>query len=615
MYLATLVLLTACAGDDSVKITRQPLCPGEISPLQYGQFIEYLCDLVPSMWAEKLYDGSFEGPSPYRGMEYLKQTDFREKPWYPSLATNRAEYSLDPNDPVSGKVSQKIHVPTGPPATVGLSQDGIFLEKDKAYELSCYVRSRDLHFPLQFKLHRLGQALGGVQVIPSWDSWHRITARIVPSATVTDATLTISFRGPGTLWMDNISLMPEETVGGWRPDVVEAIRAVKPGVIRFGGSALDDKNLGEFEWRDTVGPVEKRKPFRAWGGLQPAAAGLEEIVQLSKAVGAEPLICVRVSRRQPKDAAEEIEYFNGSPESPQGSLRARNGHREPYSIKYWQIGNELAGPDYEAHVAAFAEAMKKADPSIKLLSSYPREGVFRKAGNLLDYACPHHYGCHELDRMIADFANIRAMLKRVVPDRAIKIAVTEWNTTGGHAGPRRAMLWSLANALACSRYHNLLHHQADMVEIANRSNLCNSFCSGIIQTNNHTLYKTPTYYAQQLYATLGGNRPLQIEGTPGVDLSATLSANGDTVTIFAVNDGLEPITRTLDFSQFGNASQDVKSWVLADSQAAGEPEVANSFAEPERVRVEHVTLNGRAPKFDHRFPPLTLTVIRWEVRQ
>ena len=78
-------------------------------------------------------------------------------------------------------------------------------------------------------------------------------------------------------------------------------------------------------------------------------------------------------------------------------------------------------------------------------------------------------------------------------------------------GPNAARLWTLENALACSRYHNLIHRHCDLVAIACRSNLINSFCSGIIQTDNHRLYKTPTYYAQQLYATLAGDRPLRID--------------------------------------------------------------------------------------------------------
>jgi alpha-L-arabinofuranosidase len=257
--------------------------------------------------------------------------------------------------------------------------------------------------------------------------------------------------------------------------------------------------------------------------------------------------------------------------------------------------------------------MKKADPSIKLLSSYPNEGAFRRAGQFLDYACPHHYGCGNLKTMADNFAEIRAMLKRVAPDRPIKIAVTEWNTTGGHAGPQRAMLWSLANALACSRYHNLMHRNADVVEIANRSNLINSFCSGIIQTNNRTLYKTPTYYAQQLYATQAGNRPLRIEGlTPDspLDVSATLSADGNEMTLFAVNDTVEPIERTLDASAFhGKILTECK---LADQKQAGEPDVANSFAEPERVVPVKKLVSDAAEQLRYRFEPLSLTVLQWK---
>ena len=72
------------------------------------------------------------------------------------------------------------------------------------------------------------------------------------------------------------------------------------------------------------------------------------------------------------------------------------------------------------------------------------------------------------------------------------------------------MLWTLDNALWCSRYHNFMHRHCDLIEIANRSNLADSFCSGIIQTNGTGLFKTPTYYAQQLYATYAGSQPLRI---------------------------------------------------------------------------------------------------------
>jgi alpha-N-arabinofuranosidase len=599
-----------------LKVTRDPLYPGDINPYQYGQFVEYLCDLIPSMWAEKLYDGSFEGLTPYK-MQFLKETDFREKPWHPCGATNRAEFTLDSKEPVSGKVSQRIRVRDGAPCTVGICQDGLAVAKDQPCVLTIFLRQDGIKEPVRVRVYREGKEFAACGFKPT-GTWKKSRARLAFSGTDANATLSITFRGPGTLWLDNASLMPEKTVGGWRPDVIEAVKALRPGIIRFGGSALDDKKLGEFDWRDTLGDPDRRKPFRAWGGLQPTGPGLEEIVQYCRHVGAEPLICVRVTGKGPQDAADQVQYFNGPADSPMGKLRAKNGHAAPYKIKYWQVGNERAGTDYEARLPDFCKAMKAVDPSIKLLSSYPTAGVLSKSGKWLDYVCPHHYGCADLARMENDFASIRALIRKHAPGRSIKIAVTEWNTTGGDWGPRRAMLWSLDNALACSRYHNLLHRHGDLVDIANRSNLANSFCSGIIQTDNHRLYKTPTYYAQQLYATLAGPQALKIESRVPLrlapDISATLSAKGDVLTLFAVNQTLNDVSRPLDLSAFGKEGQEVKVWTLTDTKHAGEPDVANSFAEPERVAVTTSTFKAESARFTYRFPALTLTVIQWKVK-
>src|SRR5262249_24807718 len=155
------------------------------------------------------------------------------------------------------------------------------------------------------------------------------------------------------------------------------------------------------------------------------------------------------------------------------------------------------GAEYESHVAAFAEAMKKVDPSLELFSSYPSEAVLRRAGEFLEYVCPHHYDIANLAAAEQNILDIQALGRRAAPGRRIKIAITEWNTTGGDWGPRRARLWTLENALSCARYHNLLHRHSDAVVIANRSNLTNSFCSGIVQTDSYRLYVTPTYHAQQ----------------------------------------------------------------------------------------------------------------------
>jgi alpha-L-arabinofuranosidase len=608
-------------------VTRDLLQQAEISPYQYGQFMEYLCDLIPSMWAEQLYDGSFEGLTPYKFV-FLRDRDFREKPWYPAGAVNRAEYTRDPNNPVSGAVSQKIAVPGGAPCTVGIAQDGIFAGKDRASTFSCYLQHEGVAGPVRVRLMHENDVLAKCEFQPTGE-WHKYKARIVPSQTCDNVTLIIDFRGPGTLWIDNASLMPEDNVGGWRPDVVQAVKALKPGVIRFGGSALDDRNLGDFEWRDTVGDPDRRKPFRAWGGLQPTGPGLEEIVQFCHRVGAEPLLCVRVTQRTPQDAADEVEYFNGAADTPMGKLRAKNGHAEPYHVELWQIGNEQGGRDYESRVAAFAEAMKKVDPSIRILGSYPSEGILRQAGHVIDFVCPHHYDIANLAATEQNILTVQALCRKAAPMRDIKIAVTEWNTTAGDAGPKRARLWTLENALSCSRYHNVLHRHADAVTIANRSNLTNSFCSGIVQTDNHRIYLTPTYYAQQLYATLAGTHALRIDSAipanTAPDCSATLTplpragegqgVRGNAVVFFAVNPGLEDIVRPLDFTAFTKSAQEIAVWTLTDRHRAGEPDVTNSFAEPDRITAEQSKFAMPTGKFDYRFPALSLTVLTVKVTE
>jgi alpha-N-arabinofuranosidase len=302
--------------------------------------------------------------------------------------------------------------------------------------------------------------------------------------------------------------------------------------------------------------------------------------------------------------------------TPMGALRAKNGHPEPYHIRFWQVGNERSGKEYEDRLPAFCKAMRHADPSIRLLSSYPTAGVLRGAGDQLDYVCPHHYS-HDLPAMENDLRAVRRLIETEAPGRPIRVAVTEWNTTAGDAGPRRAMLWNLDNALACSRYQNLLHRYCDLVEIANRSNLTNSFCSGIIQTDSHRLYKTPTYYAQQLYSTLAGKFPLKfasdLPAELAPDLSATLSADRTTVTLFAVNQTGSEIARPLGLSGFGANGGQAEVWTLEDRHRAGEPDVTNSFDEPERIVPVHSLFHAPSARFTYRFPPYSLTVLRWKI--
>ena len=372
----------ASLDSTAITITREPRCAGTISPFQYGQFIEYLCALTPSMFAEKIFDGGFEGVAGYK-VAFRKETDRLECPWYPDGAVHRGEFALDRNGADNGKLSMRIAQKPGDPCTIGTSQSNKFVKSGEPIHCRLSLRSTGLTGPVEVSLWGQGKTYASAELRPD-DHWKRYEAVLTPTQTDQNATFTISFRGPGTLWIDQVSLMPEDNVFGWRRDVALALQAMKPGIIRFGGSTTEG-----FDWKDTIGDPARRTPFTTvWGGLEPGNAGLEEFVKLCQWVGAEPLICLRFTGKTPRDAANQVEYFNGSTDTPMGKLRASGGHPEPYGVRYWQIGNELGDEAYQKGIAQFCRALKAVDPTIKLLAAFPSPGLLERAGGLVRLHLP-----------------------------------------------------------------------------------------------------------------------------------------------------------------------------------------------------------------------------------
>ncbi|GAG04832.1 unnamed protein product, partial [marine sediment metagenome] len=56
-----------------------------------------------------------------------------------------------------------------------------------------------------------------------------------------------------------------------------------------------------------------------------------------------------------------------------GALRERNGHAEPFNLKYVEIGNENSGSDYNARYGIFYKAIKKRFPQITTIAAMPLE--------------------------------------------------------------------------------------------------------------------------------------------------------------------------------------------------------------------------------------------------
>jgi alpha-N-arabinofuranosidase len=415
--------------------------------------------------------------------------------------------------------------------------------------------------------------------------WRKYSVLLAPVGQSDRVVFEVRAEGGGSLWADKLSMLPADNRNGWRPDVIEAIREARPGIIRWGGSVCDP---GKYRWKNGIGDREARLPFpnKVWGRIDSNDVGIDEFCQFCELVGAQPLVCLSFSDG-PQSAGELVEYCNGDAGTAWGAKRAANGHALPYRVKYWQIGNEISG-DNEAYLTqfgVFVQKMKQADPAIQLLASFPSQKLLDRAGRDIAYLGPHHY-TPDFAACDRDFNHLADMIRTTPGCGHIKMAVTEWNVSGGSWGVMRAKFQTLETALLNARYLNLLMRHSDKVELACRSNMANSLGSGIIETKPSGLLKRPSFYAMQLYARHAQPAPWQVESsTEGLDVFAGSSEDKRTAVIFVVNSRSEPVICSFGFDGWNGTVRIVSAETLCDTLDARQPDVMNHWNAPDRVRI------------------------------
>jgi alpha-L-arabinofuranosidase len=152
------------------------------------------------------------------------------------------------------------------------------------------------------------------------------------------------------IWVGENSKIPN--VNGIRKELIDEMRKIKPPVVRYPGGCFADS----YDWRDGVGPVDKR-PRRTnfWAEGEAATApsshkydpnrfGTNEFVHFCKLIGAQPYLAANVRSLPAEQFYQWAEYCN----SPAGSTtladtRAAAGYTEPFDVRYWGVGNESWG--------------------------------------------------------------------------------------------------------------------------------------------------------------------------------------------------------------------------------------------------------------------------------
>ena len=246
---------------------------------------------------------------------------------------------------------------------------------------------------------------------------------------------------------------------GYRMDVADLVKELGVPVIRYPGGNF----VSCYDWHDGIGPKEKR-PRRmdyAWATIETNEFGIDEFCQWAEKVGIEPMIAVNLGTGSIKDAGDLVEYCNHPGGTYWSDLRAKNGHPEPYNIKYWCLGNEMEGSWQAGHLSAedytkkaleAAKIMRWVDPSIKLVacgSSYEMLPTYLEWDRVMltelydqvDYISTHNYTMNsgqgttnflaaykQLDTHIKASAKAVEFVKAKNHfDKDIKICLDEWN--------------------------------------------------------------------------------------------------------------------------------------------------------------------------------------------
>ncbi len=452
--------------------------------------------------------------------------------------------------------------------------------------------------------------------------WRKYEFSLKPTRNDSLARFAILFPGRGTAWIDQVSLMPADVAaGGVRRDVFEKIKQLNPAFIRWpGGNVAQD-----YRWLWGVGPRDERVTWTnlSWKNEpEPGDFGTDEFVMFARAVGAEPSITVNVEGRgaTAAEAAAWVEYCNGPASSKYGAMRAANGHAAPFDVKFWEVGNEIWGDWVRGHSDAatyarnynrYARAMRAVDPSIKLIAVGDNDmnwnrTVLRAAGRNIDYLAIHHY--YGRREMRGDIANLMArplffesfyrrvaqLLRELGLGDRVKLAINEW----GLDLPSERQ-YSMESALYGARLMNVFERAGEIVEMSAVSDLVNGWPGGIIQAGRESVFVTPIYLVNQLYAEHRGDSLLTTtvnsrtfdsshegKNVPYLDAVASRTADGKTIFVKAVNTNqTSALVTTITIQGVSPGPQAELKTIAAASFRD-----ANDFSRPDAVSIQRTIL-------------------------
>lgn len=603
----------------------------KVQPTMYGIFFEdinYAAD--GGLYGELVKNRSFEFPDALMGWKAFGKFEVK----------NDGPFERCPHYVVLGYFGHND-------AATGLQNEGYFgigIEKGEDYRFSVWAKAVSGDATVEVSLvdentMEEHQEFATAELKVSGNEWKKYELVLKPTKTVQKANLRLLLKGKNSVALEHVSLFPKHTFkdrdNGMRRDLAQALYDLHPGVFRFpGGCIVEGSSLEQrYQWKNSIGPVENRPlngnrwlstfNYRLFPDYyQSYGLGFYEYFLLSEDIGAEPLpvlnvgmACqyqnwnnpkahVPVDSLQPyiQDCLDLIEFANGDVNTTWGKKRAEMGHPAPFNLKFLAVGNEQWDTLYYERLRPFVKAIKAKYPNIKLIgtSGPDSEGKMFDKGwkamkelkaDLVDehfYRDEHWFLSHGLRYEGYD-------------RKGPKVFAGEYACHG------KGKKWNhFETSLYEAAFMTDLERNADVVDMATYAPLFAhvdgwQWRPDMIWYDNTRMFKTVSYYVQQMYAcnkgtnvlplTMNGKSVAGQEGQDGLFASAVVDKQKGEVIVKVANTSDKTQEVTLNLNGLKGSRSASLTTLQCDNMDA-----ENTLDNPNKIRPVETTATCESKK-------------------
>ena len=620
-----------------------------VSPTMYGLFFEDINFAADGgLYGELVKNRSFEFPQAYMGWRVFGNVVLKDDGPF-----ERCPHYVVLSDP--GHKDRRT----------GLQNEGYFgigVEKDKEYRFSVWAKAPQGQSQIRVQLINEQamyerQNFSEVKLDITSTDWQKYEVVIKSSRTEPKANLRIFLSSKNPVCLEHVSLFPKDTYknreNGLRKDLAEALEDIHPGVFRFpGGCIVEGTTLDtRYQWKNTIGPVENRPlnknrwedtfDYRYFADYyQSYGLGFFEFFQLCEDIKAEPLPVLSVGlacqfqngesahaamdELQPfiDDCLDLIEFANGPADSKWGKIRAEMGHPEPFNMKYLGIGNEQWDTPYFERLKPFVKAVREKYPNIKIVGTSGPDSEGKKFDDgwvamkeqKADLVDEHFYRNEEwfLGTAPKDkYPNCGALRYDSYDRKGPKVFAGEYACHG------KGKKWNhYETSLYEAAFMTGIERNADIVEMATYAPLFAhvdgwQWRPDLIWYDNLRMFKSVSYYVQQMYARNKGTNVLTLtttdpsdakgkkqvpvagqEGMDGLFASSVFDQTTGEVIIKVVNTSKQ--TQPITLNLIGMKGDRTAQTLTLSHHGSMDDE--NTLSQPEKIKPTEGTVNCTGEK-------------------